>query len=191
MAVLTSCGYRLGGRHSNGMTRERGSYGKAPQQTPCHTQKSIWCDSSLTSVKLLFLIPPEYNLWPFGTGARRLASRLTLLKSKMTLHQLHSIVSNWISSALCTHEVVRWQADHPTKALTSYSESLLQVSSHCSSSTRVCQRGDEIPRSASWSRPIFTTDLVNAIFNLLEVERGVHAMLTSQFKSFPLGINGG
>ena len=142
MAVLTNCGYHLGGRHSSGMARERGSYGKVPQQTPCCTQKSIWCDSSLTSVKLRFLIPPEYNLWPFGTGARRLASRLTLLKSKMTLHQLHSIVSNWTSSSVYTRggEVV---SRLPTKALTSYSDSLLQVSSHCSSSTSVCQRGDD------------------------------------------------
>ena len=197
MAVLTNCWYPLGGRHANGMARERGRYGKVLQQTPCYTQKSIQFDSSLTSFKLL--LPPEYIIDLLALGQEDLPQGWLSWKAKWLFisHILYCLTEPQV---LCVH--TKWWGGKQTNPLRpllllwQLSPSLF----HCSNSTTVCQRSvyslhrcasDEIPRAAFWRSPIFTTDLVNAIFNLLEVERGVHAMLTSQFKSFPLGISGG
>lgn len=63
--------------------------------------------------KLLLLPFQSIIIDLFGTGAQRLASRLTLLKIVMTLHQLHPILLTEPQVSLCTHQVVRWISRQP------------------------------------------------------------------------------
>lgn len=133
MAVLTNCWYPLGGRHANGMAKESGRYGKVLQQTPRYTQKSMQFQASSPTL-------PEYNHWPFWHWGTKTCLKADSLEKQNDSSSATFDTSNWTSSFSVytpSGEVISRQ---PHWGPYFYSDSSLQVSSHCPISTSVCQR---------------------------------------------------